>query len=729
MFADNSERNPEIEKVLLILKNRQSFESACILQQNMVAPEELWNVPSLHKELRSYAQYVKSNWNDHPLRIINHLQHHHKMRISDLHLHLSEFPSLASLDAADVFQFVTVASHFISINQGSIPIDEDNAPYEYLNAALRPPEVPGTWEVLWTVLYPTLFTLHADPPKQERDKGLIQAAGAPTIAERIFLPPYQDECPTAECRVTGRRLEKRPPLCGYLYDLDGVKSIWHHTTYCRHCKTSFRALYFSNKDERTYYLNTVRRDPDCIQVNMHYFMTLRLLEFFNHSQSLPHSHKLHEPAPNHFVDEFFKPTLSDHCCTTALDLQRLLRHFNLRDRHMTVSNSGGSRHRFREAKQAILTWMELEGSPNLDHMCSECTKILEDPNVPGGGLALRAIAMDGITIGHPRCSATKEQLISMNPLISNPPPCTVMLETPKDRYCPVHSPILGKLCHAQPWTRDAIGTTKACDIPEHQVAIAIRHEKTHRSRAALAFNQRTGAKLPEDPTAALNADTDAFNLDALIETDESDRTHKAGRDGEDTFRPAAIQKKPLCSNAKTHNDLLFVGTCGITLARETMYCAESVILVREILERKFPVLPPIQFFDNSCTFDKSLRKDPEASERLKGTIRPVDPFHMRTHSEKDAQCRKFNDPKRWPFLKKPDGNWRFNGSAAEITNAWYGGFLSICRGMHEINYRFFLEEMIRVRNDSLLSKLVKKTTFCCNIPSHLAQQSPFPLSL
>ncbi|EGG08623.1 uncharacterized protein MELLADRAFT_84719 [Melampsora larici-populina 98AG31] len=570
----------------------------------MVAPEELWNVPSLHKELRSYAQYVKSNWNDHPLQIINHLQHHHKMRISDLHLHLSEFPSLASLDAADVFQFVTVASHFISINQGSIPIDEDNAPYEYLNAALRPPEVPGTWEVLWTVLYPTLFTSHADPPKQVRDKGLIQAAGAPTIAERIFLPPYQDECPTAECRVTGRRLEKRPPLCGYLYDLDGVKSIRHHTTYCRHCKTSFRALYFSNKDERTYYLNTVRRDPDCIQVNMHYFMTLWLLEFFNHSQSLAHVGSAAATPPLQPPRPAYDP------------------------------------------KQAILTWMELKGSPNLDYMCSECTEILEDPNVPGGGL--------------------------------------------------VHSPILGKLCHAQPCTRDAIGTTKACDIPEHQEAIAIRHEKTHRSRAALAFNQRTGAKLPEDPTAALNADTDAFNLDALIETDESDQTHEAGRDGEDT---------------------------------ETMYRAESVILVREILERKFPVLPPIQFLDNSCTFDKSLRKDPEASERLKGTIRPVDPFHMRTHSEKDAQCRKLNDPKRWSFLKKPDGNWRFNGSAAEITNAWYGGFLSICRGMHEINYRFFLEEMIRVRNDSLLSKLVKKTTFCCNIPSHLAQQSPFPLSL
>ncbi|EGG03490.1 uncharacterized protein MELLADRAFT_90187 [Melampsora larici-populina 98AG31] len=490
---------------------------------------------------------------------------------------------LESLDGQDVFRFVTIASHFVNINQESIRIDEDNAPYDYLNAALGSPVVPGTWEVLWTVLYPSLALSYVEPKRLVRDQGLGEDGGAHlAIAERIFWPPYKDECPNEECREYGRvhgqrTLEKRKALTGYLYGLDGVK-----------------ASYFSNKDQRTYYLDTVRNDADCIQVNMHYFMTIPLLEFFNHAQSLAHvsiynlvtiynsSHKLNELAPNHFVGEIFKPTLSDHCCTTALDLYRLLRQFNIRNCQMSVSNSGGSRHRFRDSKLTVLTWMELEGSPYIDHMCLECTEIFEDPQVPGGGLALRAIAMDGITIGHPRCSATKEQLASINPSISNPPPCTVMLETPKDRYCPIHSPILGKLCHAQPCTRDAIGNTKACDLTDHQEAIQIRHEKTHRSRAALAFNQRTGAKLPEDPTAALNTDTDVFNLDALIEGNETDWTHEAGREGEDTIRASNITKKPTCSNAKTHNDLLFVATCGITLARDTMYRAKSVILVREV---------------------------------------------------------------------------------------------------------------------------------------------------
>ncbi|EGG00770.1 uncharacterized protein MELLADRAFT_93025 [Melampsora larici-populina 98AG31] len=498
------------------------------------------------------------------------------MRFSEIYRQLSQFPSvLDTLDSEDVFQFVTVASHFIKINQASIKVNQDNAPYEYLNSVLPEPLVPGTWEVLWTVLYSSLESSYIEPVALIRDKGLSQdqEPGALDIAERIFWPPYKDKCPSHKCQG---RLERRVALCAYLYDLDGVKSVRHHTTYCRHCKTSYWASYSSKKNgQRTYYLDTTRNDPDCIQVNMHYFMTIRLLEFFNYAQSLAHvsvynlvtiynsSHKLLEDAPNHFKTENFRPTLSDHCCTTALDVHRLLRQFNLRNIPMSVSNSGGSRHRFQKSKLTVLTWTELEGSPYIDHMCSECTEILEDPNVEGGGLALRAIAMDGITIGHPRCSATKEQLVSLNPEIINPPPCTVMLETPKDRYCPAHDLLLGKLCHAQPCTLDAIGNSKACNLPEHQEAIQIRHEKRTRSHAALAFNQRTGAKLPEDPTAALNADTDAFNIDALVEGDESDRTHEAGRDGEEAAQP--VYKKPICSNAKTHNDLLFVATfCHIS---------------------------------------------------------------------------------------------------------------------------------------------------------------------
>ncbi|EGG07887.1 uncharacterized protein MELLADRAFT_85187 [Melampsora larici-populina 98AG31] len=495
------------------------------------------------------------------------------MRFSEIVQELSHFPSvLASVAADDVFRFMTVASHFAQINQRSIRIDKYNAPYEYLNSALPPPAVPGTWEVLWHVLFSTFATSYVEPAGLVRAKGLNREPGALQIPERTFWPPYQEHCPNNECRDSDssrQKLERRPAICGYLYDLDGVHSIRHHTTYCRpNCTLNIQNA------RRVLGLRTFQANMDPEPTTWTH-QSLAHVSIYNLVTIYNSCHKLSEEASNHFAAETFKPTLSDHCCTTALDVHRLLRQFNLRKRMMSVPNSGGSRHRFREPKLNVLTWTELEGSPYIDHMCSECTEIINDPRVTGGGLA---IAMDGITIGHPRCSATKEQLILINPSDNNPPPCTIMLDTPKDRYCAVHTPLLGKLCHAQPCTRDAIGNTKACNLPEHQEALLIRSEKTRRSLAALAFNQRTGAKLPEDPTAALNADTDAFNEDALIERDESDRTHEAGRDGEETSRPAG--KKPFCSNAKTHNDMLFVATCGITLARETMYRAESVILVR-----------------------------------------------------------------------------------------------------------------------------------------------------
>lgn len=154
-----------------------------------------------------------------------------------------------------------------------------------------------------------------------------------------------------------------------------------------------------------------------------------------------------------------------------------------------------------------------------------------------------------------------------------------MLVMPKDRYCPTHEGVLGKLCNAQPCTRTAIGNTKACGLPDHQKAMRARAEKTVRSRTAMAFVQRSGAKLPEDATAALNADTDSFDVEDLVDRDETDRAHEAGRDGEDATQ-SGTSKKIITSNARTHNDILFGGTCGIIQARETMFRAESVVLVR-----------------------------------------------------------------------------------------------------------------------------------------------------
>ncbi|KAG0152053.1 hypothetical protein CROQUDRAFT_310858 [Cronartium quercuum f. sp. fusiforme G11] len=116
----------------------------------------------------------------------------------------------------------------------------------------------------------------------------------------------------------------------------------------------------------------------------------------------------------------------------------------------------------------VLAWIKLEGSPYVDHICSECTYIEEDPNIEGGGLGYWSMVMDCITIGHPRCSATKEQLVMLNPHITNPLPCEEMLDTPHNWYCPVHTKLLKNYCWAQPCAQEIVSRTKTCGLELHQ---------------------------------------------------------------------------------------------------------------------------------------------------------------------------------------------------------------------------------------------------------------------
>lgn len=52
--------------------------------------------------------------------------------------------------------------------------------------------------------------------------------------------------------------------------------------------------------------------------------------------------------------------------------------------------------------------------------------------------------------------------------------------------------------------------------------------------------------------------------------------------------------------------------------------------------------------------------------------------------------------------------WWFNTSIAEQTNAWLGGFLSMCREMGRDVFVFFLDEMISMRNAERRRVLVEQ---------------------
>lgn len=62
----------------------------------------------------------------------------------------------------------------------------------------------------------------------------------------------------------------------------------------------------------------------------------------------------------------------------------------------------------------------------------------------------------------------------------------------------------------------------------------------------------------------------------------------------------------------------------------------------------------------------------------------VDAFHYGGHKESNEDCQQFCSPYRYPVLKKGDGSWLFNSSAAEQANVWFGVFQSKVKEMNVV---------------------------------------------
>ncbi len=120
----------------------------------------------------------------------------------------------------------------------------------------------------------------------------------------------------------------------------------------------------------------------------------------------------------------------------------------------------------------------------------------------------------------------------------------------------------------------------------------------------------------------------------------------------------------------------------------------------------FPILlPQVIFFDNACSLKRHLIA-------LKDTyfdccIMPVNAFHAKTkHKETDTICNQHCNAAQWPDLFEND-RWIFNSSAAEMTNAWVGGFQAMVREMRAARYGFFLDEVMKWRNQLTIEELSK----------------------
>lgn len=86
-------------------------------------------------------------------------------------------------------------------------------------------------------------------------------------------------------------------------------------------------------------------------------------------------------------------------------------------------------------------------------------------------------------------------------------------------------------------------------------------------------------------------------------------------------------------------------------------------------------LPGVIFHDNNCHVKALI--DNMGDTHFDNCALPVDVFHMKLkHKESDNDCNCKCNFALFPSLMV--GNkWRFNSSAVETTNVWFGGFQSM----------------------------------------------------
>jgi hypothetical protein len=143
-------------------------------------------------------------------------------------------------------------------------------------------------------------------------------------------------------------------------------------------------------------------------------------------------------------------------------------------------------------------------------------------------------------------------------------------------------------------------------------------------------------------------------------------------------------------------------------------------LSQDFLKSVYPSaddLPNIIFYDNNCHLQQHLAA--QHDDFFKDVILPVDVFHFKSkHSVTDEFCQRHCNPAMWPQLVDKDGKWIFNSSAAEQANAWLGGYTAIVRDMLAHRYDFFLDEMIKRRNEISLERFRKAGHVSYHIPFH-----------
>ncbi|KAF9522001.1 hypothetical protein CPB83DRAFT_911574 [Crepidotus variabilis] len=484
--------------------------------------------------------------------------------------------------------------------------------------------------------------------------------------------------------------------------------------YCRKCNTRYYHNFYvhSNAEMRTYYPNL----PRFVQASQRFFLESDLCEFFatemvmswtsatNCARIYNASMQNLELIPHLPVDwptgfELSVEFVWDAFFLYGLMLDHVEEKSVLELPHQAESQAKRLQAALRVRNQRLAG----VGQEAWNHACDRCCHI--EQREDGEFYQIRSTISDGISSGRPCCAVHD---------------CKQPLESVKHHFCPPHCD-KSKHCAVVHCDKKAEPGFRTCLLSDHR-----KCEESYLEQGKAMFQlkkrlERLKVSQTHDSVAvAPNAIADE-QPEALEGVGDADDEVLVDEDGVCEGKPETGNRKVKArfGRRRTHNEQLCVGSCGVILGRATFYGSEAVNGVRTFWKKLFPTkasLPSILWFDNNCQLVSMLRTDRDTY--FDGCALPVDVFHFKSkHKERDVNCGKNCNPYLWPQLRTADGkSWRFNSSAAEQTNVWFGGFQSIVREMQADRYDFFLDEMIKRRNRILIKELEKKGCAPYSIP-------------
>ncbi|KZP31410.1 hypothetical protein FIBSPDRAFT_724394 [Athelia psychrophila] len=440
---------------------------------------------------------------------------------------------------------------------------------------------------------------------------------------------------------------------------------WSASAACRKCNARYHADYYVHESGTlcTYYTGVI---PHVIEVTKHCYVERSLCERFTNSMvtawvSATNNARIYNLETVDRVSRLPRTwshslDLRTETVWDAFCLNGLILDYHERSETLELANDASNHaSRLEPALQARNERMVGPGQELWNHACKSCCDRRE---INGIIEFLRSAVTDGISLGHPCCGIHD---------------CKIPLPSQRHHHCTHHREYDG-VCAIVGCSLRADAKHTTCSDPEHR--------KLEIRLSTAEITEVTSDDHPDKP--------DSGN----------------------------VKLRARFGRRRTHNEQLCVSTCGVIFGRcgigKVSEGVNGVQLFHQVLFPTKASLPGVIFYDNNCHMKAVINKIPDM--HFVDCALPVDVFHMKAkHKEADNDCNRFCNPALFPSLMVGD-KWRFNSSAAEITNAWFGGFQSMVREMRVDRYNFFLDEMIKRRNHTTVVDLESRHLHPYQIP-------------